>query len=194
MMKQVLVSVGIIAVVVGGFATFVGMQPTQFKIERSIAVAAPAENVFPLINDHHNSLLWSPWDKLDPEMKKHFEGPASGVGSIYSWEGNEKVGAGRITIMESLPNQKVSSKLENFKPMESTSTTELTLTPKGAGTEVRWALIGQKSYMDKFFCLFMNMDKVIGPDFEKGLAQLKTLAEAPAASSQVRTSSAAETH
>lgn len=174
MLKKALV---VVVFLIVAFAAFVAMQPSEFRVERTISVAAPADRIFPLVNDFHNSASWSPWDKLDPAMKKSFEGPAEGVGSVYSWDGNEKVGAGRMSILESQPNERVKMRLENFRPFESTSTTELVLTPRAGATSVQWSLTGHNGFVEKAVCLFVSMDEVIGPDFEKGLAQLKTAAE-----------------
>lgn len=181
MWKKVITSLGIL---IGAVALIVAVQPSEFRVERMISIAAPADQIFPLVSDLHRSASWSPWEKLDPAMKRSFAGPGSGVGSVYSWEGNEKVGAGRMTILDIQPNERVTLNLENFRPFESTSTLEIVLAPQAGSTAVRWSLIGHKKFVAKAVCLVVSMDKMIGPDFEKGLAQLKVLAEsAPKAGS-----------
>ena len=173
--KKVLIAVGVLIAL---FAVFVAMQPSEFRIERSIAIAAEPGSIFPLVNDLQRSTAWSPWEKLDPAIKRSFAGPASGVGAIYSWEGNDAVGAGRLTIVESEPNARVKTRLENFRPFESTSTLEVVLTAQGGTTRVQWSLSGPMKFVEKAVCLFVSMEKILGPKFEEGLGMLKGLAEA----------------
>jgi hypothetical protein len=174
--KILLVLVAIVAVILiaGAF------QSDTYRVERSVTIAAPAAEIFPHINDLQKSQGWSPWTKLDPAMKSTFAGPASGVGATNSWSGNKDVGEGRQTIIDSKPNELVRLKLEFLKPMEDTATSEIHLQPAGAGTTVTWSMSGSKNYMAKVMCMFMSMDKMIGGDFERGLANLKALAESRA--------------
>lgn len=160
------------------FLVIVAMQSADFRIARSTTVAAPAQAVYAQVNDFHKWDAWSPWAKLDPAMKKNFEGAPSGVGASYTWSGNDKVGAGRMTITDSKPNELVRMKLEFTEPFAATNTAEFTMKPEGNQTTVTWSMSGTKNFMSKAFDLIMNMDKMVGGDFEKGLAQLKTVAEA----------------
>lgn len=173
----------IVAVVIIGliaaFLAYVSLQPDEFRLARIISVNAAAEKVFPHINDVHKSRVWSPWDKYDPNMKITFEGPSSGVGAKYSWEGNDKVGTGNSTIIESVPNKSVKMNLAFIKPYESVSTSEIVLSPQGDSTQVEWSMYGNQQFMEKVFCTLMgfNMDKMVGPDFETGLKNLKQVVE-----------------
>ena len=177
MLKKILV--GIVAVI-AVFLVVVALQPADFRIARTATIAAPPSTVFAQVNDFHQWEAWSPWEKLDPSMKKTFEGPSSGVGSIYSWVGNDQVGEGRMTLMESKPAELIRIKLEFLKPFAATNTAEFAFKPEGTGTSVTWSMEGKKNFVSKAFCLFMNMDKMVGGDFEKGLAQMKAVVEAPA--------------
>jgi len=171
--KILLVLVAIVAVILiaGAF------QSDPYRVERSVTVAAPAAEVFPQINDLRQSQAWSPWIKLDPSAKITFDGPASGVGASNAWVGNRDMGEGRQTIVASTPNELVQLKLEFLKPMEDVATSEFRLTPGTSGTNVTWSMYGHKNYVSKVMCMFMSMDKMIGGEFEKGLANLKTVAE-----------------
>jgi hypothetical protein len=162
---------------------FVNSRPSTFHVERSATIAAPADSLYPRIANFHAWDAWSPWAKLDPKMKQEFGGADGTVGANYSWtSAMDKVGSGRMTLTELQPSSKVAIKLEFLKPFQSTSTTTFSLNPDGAGTRVTWAMDGPMNFMSKFVCLFMNMDKTVGGDFEKGLASLKQQNEmAPAA-------------
>jgi uncharacterized protein YndB with AHSA1/START domain len=175
MTLQILVAV---AAVIGLFLAFVASRPSKFRIERSIAISAPPERAFVHVNDFHKWVGWSPWEKLDPTMKKTFEGAAAGPGSIYSWVGNSKAGEGRMTIERSEPPSLVALKLEFLKPWQATNVTTFSFVPEGGGTKVTWAMDGENKFGMKAFALVMNMDKLVGRDFERGLAALKSLAEA----------------
>jgi uncharacterized protein YndB with AHSA1/START domain len=167
--KMVLIG---LAVIVAVFAGIVAMQPDEFRIVRSRTIDAPAAKVFPFVNDFHQWESWSPWAKLDPNAKNTFEGPSEGEGAIFSWDGNDEVGSGRMTIMESRPDELVKIKLEFFRPMEDTSTTEFTFQPEGDKTVVTWSMAGRNNFIGKAFCLLMNMDKVVGGQFDEGLANM----------------------
>jgi uncharacterized protein YndB with AHSA1/START domain len=147
---------------------------------RSTTIAAPPSIVFEQVNDFHKWEAWNPWDKVDPAMKKTYEGSPAGVGAVYAWVGNKDVGEGKMTIAESRPGQLVRISMEFFKPMAGTSTTEFTFVPQGDGTLVTWSMSGENSFVGKAMCLFMNMDKMIGGQFEKGLADMKVAAESAA--------------
>jgi hypothetical protein len=129
------------------------------------------------VNDFHNWTAWSPWAKLDPAMKQTYEGAPAGTGAVSTWAGNKDVGEGRMTIIESRPSELIRIKLEFFKPFAATNTAEFTFKPAGDQTAVTWSMAGEKNFMAKAFGLFMNMDKMIGDDFEKGLANLKSVTE-----------------
>lgn len=155
-------------------------QPSEFSVKRSLAIAAPPASLFDQVNDHRKFLVWNPWLKLDPNVKNTFSGPASGVGSVCSWEGNRKVGAGSSTIIESKPGELVCLRMDWKEPMEGTSTVDFTFKPEGGRTVVTWHIYGANDYPGKIMCLFMDMDKMIGGQFEVGLANLKALVEAGA--------------
>ena len=163
-------------VLVGVVAT----RPADFVVQRSATLPVPADVAFPLVNDFHRWNEWSPWDKMDPQMKTTHTGPESGTGASYAWVGNDQVGEGRMTIVESKANELVRIKLEFLKPWTATNTTTFTFKPTEGGTEVTWAMTGTNDFMGKAFSLFMNMDSMVGGDFEKGLASMKTAAEVEA--------------
>jgi hypothetical protein len=174
MVRKILV--GIAAVVVL-FILVVSTRPSTFHIERSVAMSAPPQNAFAQVNDFHAWSAWSPWEKRDPQMKKTFEGPSSGVGATYAWAGNKEVGEGRMTIEKSASPSLVGIKLEFLKPFAATNTATFTFAPASEGTKVTWAMDGENGFMSKAFSMFVDMDKMLGADFEQGLASMKTLAE-----------------
>lgn len=175
MIAKILIALGLVIVVVLIAATF---QPSEFRVSRSTLVFAPADKLFAEVDDFHRWQAWSPYEKLDPGMQRTFAGPAAGIGAIYGWSGDKNVGAGKMTITESVPAQKVGIRLEFTKPMAAVSESTFTFQPEGSETRVRWEMTGRNNYLSKIFCLFMNMDKMIGGQFEEGLANLKRLAEA----------------
>lgn len=178
MVKKILIA---LAVLVVAFLVLVAMQPSNFRITRNATMLAPVATVFGQVNNFHNWEAWSPWAKLDPAMKKTYEGPDVGTGSIYSWDGNSEVGAGRMTLLESRTNELVRIKLEFLRPFASVNSTDFSFQPqgeKGDQTMVTWTMDGKNNFVSKAFCLFINMDKMVGGDFEKGLAQMKALVEA----------------
>jgi uncharacterized protein YndB with AHSA1/START domain len=174
MLKKTLIALAAIVVI---FLVVALLQPSEFRVARSTAIAAPAPAVFAQVNDFHKWQAWLPWEKLDPAMKKTYDGAPAGTGAIYSWSGNNDVGAGRMTLTESRPNDLIRIKLEFMKPFAAINTTEFTFKPEGNQTVVTWSMFGENNFMAKAFGLFMNMDKMVGGDFEKGLAQLKSAAE-----------------
>jgi hypothetical protein len=153
-------------------------QPETFRAERSITIAARPEGVAPLISDLHNWPQWSPWAHLDHDMKVTYSGAASGVGSVYEWEGNRKVGKGRMEITSATPSA-ISLKLDFIKPMEGHNSCTFTLQSVDSSTHVTWEMDGPNTFMGKVMSVFVSMDKMIGKDFEKGLANLKAAAEKP---------------
>ncbi len=175
MAKKILL---VLVLLILGVSLYIAQQPSHYRVVRTAGISAPADKVFTLINDFHQWDSWSPWAKLDPAMKTTFEGPAAGAGSIYGWTGDSKVGEGRMTILDSRPNEMVRIKLEFIKPFASTSITEFALKPAGPATTVEWSMDGENNFLSKAVCLVMGgMDKMVGPDFEKGLAQMKSAAE-----------------
>jgi len=162
------------------FIAIIALQPSAFRIVRSVAMTAPPAEVFAQVNDFHQWQAWSPWAKIDPALKQTYEGAPAGAGAIYSWVGNSKAGEGRMTILESNPSDLIHIKLEFLKPFKATNTAEFTFKPEGNQTVVTWSLSGDRSFFLKAFALFINMDKLVGGDFEKGLAAMKTVAEAKA--------------
>jgi hypothetical protein len=170
---------GVIAVVI---LILAALKPDSFRVERKTTVKADAGEVFLCINDFHNWAAWSPYEKLDPAMQKTFSGAASGKGAIYEWKGNDKAGTGRMEILESsLPGKmgpsKITIKLDFLKPFEGHNTSEFTMSPKGDSTEITWAMQGPSPFMMKVMHVFINMDKMLGKDFETGLANLKAVVE-----------------
>lgn len=171
------VFVGILALLVMVFVTIVAMQPSEFQIARSATMDATPPAVFEQVNDFHNWEAWSPWAKLDPEMTQTYDGSDAGTGAVYSWAGNREVGEGRMTITDSRPDELVEIRLEFLKPFAATNTTVFAFAPEGGGTQVTWTMYGTNNFVAKAFGLFMNMDELVGADFEKGLAQMKTVVE-----------------
>ena len=146
-------------------------------VERSVVINAPAEKIYPRINDFHEWGAWSPWEKLDPSIQKTYSGPESGRGAGYAWQGNSNVGQGRMEITDSAASNHVTIKLDFIKPFEGHNIAEFTLTPQDGSTVVKWTLLSQSSYMVKLIGVFVNMDKMIGKNFELGLANLKAVSE-----------------
>ncbi|RQO46162.1 polyketide cyclase [Variovorax sp. KBW07] len=156
---------------------YAATRPDTFRVERTARIAAPAEKIYPLIDDFHRWSAWSPYEKLEPDMKRTFGGAPAGKGATYDWEGKDKAGAGRMEITESTPSSKVAIKLDFIKPFEGHNTAEFTLQPQGDATQVTWAMYGPSPYVAKLMGIFFNMDTMIGKDFEVGLANLKTATE-----------------
>jgi hypothetical protein len=179
--KRILIG---LAIMVVAFLGIVALQPADYRVTRGISINAPAEVVFAQVNDFRKWEAWSPWVKLDPEVKNTFEGPATGTGAVFIWSGNADVGEGRMTLTESRPNDRIRIKLDFIRPFPDTCTVEFAFQPAGNQTAVTWSMWGHKNFIGKAACLFMNMDKMLGGDFEKGLAQMQTVAEAGAKSEQ----------
>ena len=174
MLKKIFIVLVLVLIV---FAIVVARQPDEFQVERTATISAPAADVFAQVNDFHNWKAWSPWAKLDPAAKNTYEGPSAGTGAIFKWSGNSDVGEGTMTIVESHPNDLIRIKLEFVKPFEATNITEFTFKPEGDRTVVSWKMSGRKNYISKAYCLFVNMDEMVGGDFEKGLAEMKVIVE-----------------
>jgi uncharacterized protein YndB with AHSA1/START domain len=148
-----------------------------YTVERSTVVQALPERVYELVQDFHQWPAWSPWEDLDPDMQRTYGGPPSGVGSSYAWSGNRKAGSGRMEITRADPPRRVEIALRFDKPFKSSNATSFALTPGGGGTEVTWTMVGPLTWMLRLMGLFTSMDKMVGKDFDKGLARLKTAAE-----------------
>jgi uncharacterized protein YndB with AHSA1/START domain len=174
MLVKVLVA---LAVIVAGALVVVATRPAEFRVTRTGTIAAPPATVFAQVNDFHKWEAWNPWGKLDPAMKESYEGAPAGVGAVYTWTGNSQVGEGRMTITESRPNELIRIKMEFLKPFAATSTAEFTFRPEGNRTAVTWTMEGTNNFMAKAMHLVMNMDRMIGGQFEKGLAAMKSVAE-----------------
>ncbi len=151
--------------------------PDSYTVVRTTTITAPAESVYRRIADFHGWTTWSPWEDLDPNMQRNYSGPGSGPGATYVWSGNRKAGEGRMEITEAVPNSSVKIALDFLKPFKSSSTTIFELAPDDGGTRVTWTMTGPMTLMTRIMGIFKSMDKMIGPDFEKGLARLKTVAE-----------------
>ena len=167
----------VILLAILGILAFALTRPDTFSVQRTTTIRAPADKVFALINDFHRWGEWSPWEKLDPEMKRTFSGAPAGVGTVYEWTGNSKVGAGRMEILKTAPASKLDIKLDFIKPFEGHNIAEFTLTPKGDETEVLWVMHGPAPFVSKLMGVFVSMDSMIGKDFEAGLANMKAAAE-----------------
>ena len=165
-----------IALLIAGLLLYASRRPDTFRVQRSARVNAPAEAIFPLINDYRNWTLWSPYEHRDPALKRTFSGPAIGPGSVYAWEGNKNVGSGRMEIVDTTPN-KIIIKLDFFKPFKASNVAEFTLEPKGPATDVTWAMHGPVPFLGKIMHLVIDCDKMIGKDFADGLASMKAAAE-----------------
>lgn len=169
----------LIAVIIA-FIVVVSVQPSEFKVMRTATVAAPAEIIFPHINNLHKWEAWSPWAKLDPSAKNTFNGPDSGTGASLSWVGNNKVGIGSMEITESRNNEYIKFRLDFLKPMKATNIAEFTFKQEGLNTIVTWGMSGRNNFIGKAVGLLLNCEKMVGGQFEKGLADIKIIAEAEA--------------
>lgn len=176
-MLPILLAVG--AGAVAAFALRVVTRPDTFRVERSAVIDAPPERVYPLLVDFREWRRWSPWEALDPDMSRSYSGPESGVGSTYEWSGNRKAGAGRMVISAAEPARRVALDLSFTRPMEASNVTEFLLNPRERGTEVRWLMHGPNTLGSKMFQSVVSMDRMVGRDFEQGLANLGRAAKEP---------------
>jgi len=179
MWKKILI--GVSAVVVLLLVT-VALQPAEFRCERSAKLPAPPSVVFAQVNNFQNWRAWSPWEPVDPGLTRTYDGPSSGVGSTYSWIGNAEVGEGRMTIIESRPSELIRIRLEFFKPFAATNLTEFTFKPEGDETLMTWTMTGTNGFCGKAMCMLMDMDQMVGSQFEQGLDNLKSVVAKAAAS------------
>ena len=167
----------VVAVIVVGLVVVIALQPASFHVTRTAAISAPPAAVFAQVNDFHNWVAWSPWEKLDPGMKRSYEGAPAGVGATYAWSGNSQVGEGRMRITESRPSDLIRIELDFMKPFRATNTAEFSFEPRGDQTAVTWTMTGRKNFVAKAIHLVMSMDRMIGGSFEQGLAQMKAVVE-----------------
>jgi hypothetical protein len=175
MFIKILIALAVLVII---FVVIVSMRPDEFRVSRSISISAPPSLIFLYLNNQQKGNEWSPWMKLDPNMKQTFSGPDSGVGSAASWDGNNQVGAGTSTIVESRADESVTFRLDFLRPFKGTSTAEITLKPEGNGnTLVTWSMFGPANFISKAMGLFMDCEKMCGDQFNTGLQQLKTLVE-----------------
>jgi hypothetical protein len=170
----------LLAVIIIGLLIVIALRPSEFHVVRTARIPATPAIVFDQINDFHKWEAWSPWAKLDPAAKNSFEGKSAGTGAVFAWSGNRNVGEGRMTIIESRPSDLIRIKLEFMKPFKGTNATEFSFRPEGDQTALTWSMAGQNNFMAKAIGLFMNCDKMVGGQFETGLANLKSVTEAPA--------------
>jgi len=167
----------VLVVVVAAILGYAATRPDTFTVQRAASIKAPPEKIFPLIDDFHRWPVWSPWEKMDPDMKRTYSGSAAGKGAAYAWQGNSKVGEGRMEILDDPAPSKVVIKLDFIKPFEGHNVATFLLVPRGDVTDVTWTMDGPSPFVAKLMGVFTNMDKMIGSDFEAGLANLKAAAE-----------------
>jgi uncharacterized protein YndB with AHSA1/START domain len=167
----------IIAITIAIVLILAATKPNMLRVQRATSIKAPPERIFPMINDFHQWRSWSPYEERDPALKRSYEGPDSGRGAVYAWDGNKNVGSGRMEILEASVPSKITIKLDFFKPFEGHNTAEFTMLPQGDVTNLTWTMVGPAVFMSKVMQVFINLDHMIGRDFEVGLANLKKLAE-----------------
>jgi uncharacterized protein YndB with AHSA1/START domain len=174
MIKMIAIAV---VVLVGALLAYAATRPDSFRLERSATIQAPPDKVFALVNDFRQWTAWSPWENIDPALKRTYSGAASGVGSAYAWEGNKDVGTGRMEITESVPGAKIVIRLDFLKPFEAHNTAEFSFARQGEATTVTWAMYGPSPYLAKLMGIVFSMERMVGGQFETGLANLKAAAE-----------------
>jgi uncharacterized protein YndB with AHSA1/START domain len=167
----------VVVLLVVGLLIAASRQPAIFRVARTLKMKASPEKIFGVLDDFHAWSNWSPWEKLDPQMKRTHSGAARGPGAVYAWEGNKKAGAGRMEITDVTPGRRVAIKLDFLKPWEAHNQVELTLEQAGESTNVTWAMSGPSPFMFRLMGMFMNLDRMIGKDFETGLANIQRLME-----------------
>jgi uncharacterized protein YndB with AHSA1/START domain len=177
MFEVIIIIAIVLAIAIAVILILAATKPDTFRIERSTTINAPAEKIFAVLSDFHQWTGWSPWEHKDPALKRNYSGAERGKGAIYGWEGNKDVGTGRMEILEANTPSKLVIKLDFFKPFEAHNTAEFTMLPQGNATNVHWVMQGPAPFMSKVMGVFMNFDKLVGKDFETGLANLKQLTE-----------------
>ncbi|MES2439505.1 MAG: SRPBCC family protein [Verrucomicrobiota bacterium] len=174
MIARILIALAVVILIL---VIVIASRPADFRYQRSTTISAPASLIFPQVNDLHRWQVWSPYAKKDPNAKNRFEGPPAGVGAAMSWAGNNDVGEGTMSIIESRPDERVKFQLDFRKPFAGTNVAEFDIKPEGKKTLVTWSMSGKNTFFFKAFSLFVDCDKMIGGDFEKGLADLKAIVE-----------------
>lgn len=177
MLEIIAVIAVLLAVAIAAILVIAATKPGTLRVQRAIRIKAPPDVIFPLISDFHQWLKWSPYENKDPAMKRTYEGAERGKGAVYAWNGDKNVGSGRMEILESTAPSKIVIKLDFFTPFEGHNTAEFTMLPQGDATHVTWLMHGPANFMSRLIQVFMNLDRMIGRDFEAGLANLKTLTE-----------------
>ncbi len=177
MFETMIIIAIILAIAVAAVLVLALTKPNSFTVQRAISIKAPADKIFPLINDFHQWVAWSPYENKDPAMKRTYSGAESGRGAVYAWDGNNNVGSGRMEILDTSVPSKIAIKLDFFKPFEGHNTAEFTMLPQGDATNLTWVMHGPAVFISKVMQVFISLDKMIGKDFEAGLANLKKLTE-----------------
>ena len=177
MFEVIVILAIVLAVAIVVILILAATKPDTFRIERSSTINAPAEKIFAVLSDFHQWGGWSPWETKDPDMKRTYSGAERGRGAVYGWEGDKNVGTGRMEILEANAPSKLAIKLDFFRPFEAHNTAEFTMLPQGNATNVHWVMHGPATFMSKVMGVFMNFDKMVGKDFEAGLANLKKITE-----------------
>jgi hypothetical protein len=177
MFEVVAVAAVLVAVAIAIVLVLAATKPDTLRVQRAARIRAPAEKIFPLIADFHRWGGWSPWENKDPAMKRTYSGAASGEGAVYAWDGNRNIGSGRMEILQALVPSKILIKLDFFRPFEGHNTAEFIMLPQGDATELTWVMQGPAPFISRLMQVFINMDNMIGKEFETGLANLKQLAE-----------------
>jgi hypothetical protein len=177
MFEIIAIIVVVLAIAIAVVLILAATKPDTLRVQRATSIRAPADKIFPMINDFHQWRGWSPYEDRDPALKRTYQGPDSGKGAAYAWDGNKNVGSGRMEILEASVPSKITIKLDFFKPFEGHNTAEFTMLPQGDVTNLTWTMHGPAVFMSKLMQVFMNLDHMIGRDFEAGLANLKKLAE-----------------
>lgn len=176
-MKIVAILGAVLAVAAGAILLVAALKPDSFRIQRTASIKAPPERVFALVNDFRRWTEWSPWENIDPALKRSYEGAQSGKGAAYGWEGNKNVGSGRMEILESAPGSRITIKLDFLKPFEAHNTAQFEFDQSGDTTIVTWAMFGPSPYVSRLMGLVFDMDGMVGSQFERGLATLKAKSE-----------------
>jgi hypothetical protein len=177
MLEIIAAVAAILAIAIAAVLILAATKPNKLRVRRAATIRAPAETIFPLINDFREWRTWSPYEDKDPAMKRTYGGAESGKGATYAWDGDRNAGSGRMEILEAIAPQKIVIKLDFFTPFEGHNTAEFTMLPQGDGTHVTWLMYGPAKFMSKLIQVFINLDNMIGKDFEAGLANLKKVAE-----------------
>jgi uncharacterized protein YndB with AHSA1/START domain len=177
MFKAIAIIIAILIAAILMILIYAATRPDTFRIERSTSINAPPEKIFPLINDFHQWDAWSPWEKIDPEIKRTYSGTTNGKGTVYEWRGNKDIGQGRMEIIESSPPSRVALKIDFITPFEAHNSVDFTLVTQGDTTMVTQAMYGPSPYISKLMGLFFSMEKMVGQKYEEGLASLKAIAE-----------------